>query len=359
MNRVTTPLLLFGWISAGVAGWSIVAPGEGDKQAAPLAATPDESFKPPSLAAEELPADEEPARMATVVADSAVLATDEQVEEAIPPESPAAEAPPLSFSGHGVGGGNKGVGGGWVVGRSGSGKGAMVKKTVPGPKLTLPKQASPKQVELPAETTVVTSAPPPPMSDSAIDVALRDLPIGSIAFNTPEEIPLGESAVIELLLSMKETESQLAPAVAPSGPVETARVRFSNQMQAELRGLGFEIEPITPELQAVSRSERTRWRWQIMPVETDAQPLHLTLSARVRIDGEGMMRTIETFEREIHVRVPLARRVTDFVSGHSEIVFTFLLAPLAAAGWRWWRRRKPPQISVARPTPSEERKQAA
>ncbi|TWT86926.1 hypothetical protein Mal64_37560 [Pseudobythopirellula maris] len=195
---------------------------------------------------------------------------------------------------------------------------------------------------------------PEPLSDTAIDDALDALPIADIAFNTPEEIPLGETAMIELLLSMTESEEELAAGVSGPGPVESARVKVSNEMEARLSGLGFEIEPITPESQAVSRRDRTQWRWQIRPTQADAQPLHLTLSAQVRVDRDSLTRTIKTFERKIVVHVPIATRVMSIASDYGELLFTLLLAPLGAAVWRRWKKKSkdppedPPSVPMRR-----------
>lgn len=173
-----------------------------------------------------------------------------------------------------------------------------------------------------------------------VDRILAQLSSAAIAFNTPEEIPYGETVMIELLLSLPESEQELASGITAPGPVEMARIKFSNSMEAKLTGLGFRIEPITPETQAISRRERTRWQWAIEPIRTDVAPLQLTLSARVRVDGEITPRTIQTFERTIVVRVPMLRRVTDFAVGNIEFIATGVLAPLAIALWQRWRRKE-------------------
>ncbi|QDU88322.1 hypothetical protein Pla175_16970 [Pirellulimonas nuda] len=188
------------------------------------------------------------------------------------------------------------------------------------------------------ESAAPEQAPP----EAEIDRILAGLKSASIAFNTPEEIPYGDSAVIELRMSATQAQSSLAADVRGAGAVETARVKFAKLMQAELTGLGFEIEAITPDTQAISGAEPTVWRWQIEPVRTDVQPLHLTLSARVKIDGESVMRSIKTFDKEIRVRVPLMQRVGDLVFGNLEIVCTLVLAPLAAVAWRKLRKPKQP-----------------
>lgn len=190
---------------------------------------------------------------------------------------------------------------------------------------------------------------------SDVDRRLADLPLGNIAFNTPESIPLGESARIELLVSMKEAEEELRRAVRAAGPVESARVKISDQMEARLTGLGFRIEAITPERQAVTRGERTQWQWQIEPNKSATLELHLTLSALIEVNGAPSTRAIRTFERTIQVEVPLVHRLADVVSGNLELLTTVVLIPVAGGIWRLSRKKKQAAKPSADDAPSTKR----
>lgn len=218
------------------------------------------------------------------------------------------------------------------------------------PKIAPPTLASPAVITVQEEVT-----------PSAIDQALSRMQLGSIAFNTPEEIPYGETETIELRLSPKESEAVLSSTVQGRGTVETARIKISNQMDAKLSGLGFDVEPITAELQAISHNEPTIWRWHIEPNRTDVQPLHLTLTAHLKIDGDKMTRTVKTFERDIAIRVPFTTKVMELASGHSEILISMLIVPLAASFWRRYRSKKSLDSASEAPaaTPPEEPRQAA
>ena len=176
---------------------------------------------------------------------------------------------------------------------------------------------------------------------SEVDRKLDALPLGNIAFNTPESIPLGHTATIELLASLKEAEAELRQSVHAVGAVESAHdIKFSNQMEAKVTGIGFRIEPITPERQAVSRTQETNWRWQIEPTKSDALELNLTLSALIKIDGESSARTIRTFEKTILVNVPLGQRITTAMTNNFELLTTVVLIPVAGGTWRYVRNRK-------------------
>ena len=175
---------------------------------------------------------------------------------------------------------------------------------------------------------------------SEVDRKLAALPLGNIAFNTPETVPLGDTATIELLVSMKEAEEQLRQHVHGIGGVETAHVQLSDQMEAKVTGLGFRIEPITPERQAVSHTQETKWRWQIEPTKSDTLELNLTLSALIKIDGEPSARAIRTFEKTIVVKVPFGQRVVTAMSNNVELLTSVVLIPVAGGTWRYVRKRK-------------------
>jgi hypothetical protein len=176
---------------------------------------------------------------------------------------------------------------------------------------------------------------------SEVDRKLAALPLGDIAFNTPEAIPLGDTATIELVASLKEAEEQLRQQVHGAGPVETAHdIKFADQMEAKVTGLGFCIEPITPERQAVSHTQETRWRWQIEPTKSDTLELNLTLSALIKIDGEPSARAIRTFEKTIVVKVPFGQRVVTAMSNNVELLTSVVLIPVAGGTWRYFRKRK-------------------
>lgn len=180
-----------------------------------------------------------------------------------------------------------------------------------------------------------------------IDRKLASLPLGNIAFNAPETIPLGDSATIELLVSLREAEEELREAVSAAGPVETARVRVSPYMEASLSGLGFSIESATPARQMLSKSQRTKWQWQIETTKADALELTLTLSALFTVGGQERTRAIRTFEKTILVDVPITHRVAQFVSNNTELLGTLLVIPIVGALYRRFRRKRQRPSGVA------------
>jgi hypothetical protein len=184
---------------------------------------------------------------------------------------------------------------------------------------------------------------PPPVEEpesplSLVDRVLEKLDLGNLAFNTPEVMGYSETRTVELLLSTEESPQELAEAL-PDGPSGTAEgVRVAPEMEAALVGSGFTIEAVTPVRQAVSTLQRTRWAWTITPKDKGSQSLHLTLAARIKVEGKDTPYVVRTFSREIQVEVSLWGTILDLLSKNWQWLWSTLVVPLAL--WWWKRRRK-------------------
>ena len=196
-------------------------------------------------------------------------------------------------------------------------------------------------VSLPHENDGPKSA-----SLEAVDQILAGLKLANIVFNTPGSIPLGESHIIHLILSTKETVENLQALIEASGEKVSAQIRVGNEMEARLTGKGFKIQAITPETQAVSGVEKTDWKWEIEPTEGGKQRLHLTMSAILTVEGKQVPRVIRTFERNIEIEVTWSRQVADFVANNWQWLWATILVPVAG----WGIQRK---ISKGQPAPTQ------
>jgi hypothetical protein len=187
------------------------------------------------------------------------------------------------------------------------------------------------------------TGPPPspsPLLDE-IDRILEGLPVANIAFNAPTELQLGETTVIQLLISGRRPIRQLQRRITALGEREGARIKVSNQVEARLSGLGFRVQAITPERQAVSGAGVTEWRWEIEPTDAGTRRLHLTVAAVIDVRGTQSTHTIRTFERVMNVEVTWSDRVSGFVGDNWQWLWTAILLPLAALVLRRRRKAKP------------------
>jgi hypothetical protein len=177
---------------------------------------------------------------------------------------------------------------------------------------------------------------------SLVDQTLERLATGNMAFNTPEVMGYTETRTVELLLSTQESPEALAEALA-DGPSGTAEgVRVAPEMEASLVGSGFIIEAVTPTRQAVSNLQRTRWAWEVTPKDKGKQNLHLTVSARISVDGKDTPYVVRTFSRNIQVEVSFWGTVLDLLSKHGQWLWSTLIVPLFL--WFWKRRKKPETV---------------
>lgn len=203
---------------------------------------------------------------------------------------------------------------------------------------TMRRRASraPVAAEDPATSWEVEIEDTPPLS--LVDKVLSSLRIGDLAFSTPESMGLNETASVVLLLSLQDEADKLAAALE-DGHVETAEgIKISSEMEAVLVGEGFKITPVAPTKQVVSSFNTTRWVWKLTPKAKGTQELHLSLNARVQVEGKDSPYVVQTFTKRIQVEVTLVGTVKTFLVENWQWLWTTILLPLLL--WYFKRRKK-------------------
>jgi len=171
-----------------------------------------------------------------------------------------------------------------------------------------------------------------------IDKILRALPVGNIAFSHPREMLAGESRDVDLLLSVTEAANELKTRLHGEAR-DTAQLKVSTRMRAELKSDKFTITSLSPEEQLVGASDSTEWRWEIKAATAGDHSLHLGLSAIVTVDGQEKPKSIRTFDRVIKVRANGADRISNFLAKSWQWLAALLVIPLVGL-WAWYRRRR-------------------
>lgn len=192
-----------------------------------------------------------------------------------------------------------------------------------------------------------------------VDEAISELGPSKIVFDAPSEIIGFKPTLVELLLSPSMSFDQLRASLAESTGVDTARVVFSNSMEAILTGPGFRIAPGQESIQAIRSDMATRWEWTVTPSDTGRLRIKLTLYALIYVDsfqkkaGKVTPCPLKSLEQWIEVKVTpptLLQRVLRFVKANWQWLWTVLVAPVAALIWaRWRRRRDQKRQSTAKP----------
>lgn len=170
-----------------------------------------------------------------------------------------------------------------------------------------------------------------------VDRLLDEMEFGNIAFNTPVTINIDSSRQIQLLLSLAKDIEQLKQSITAEGHQVGATIKISDRMEARLSGYMFEITAITKEVQAVSKTRQTEWKWEIHPKEIGRHELHLTLTALLDINGYDTPRTIRTFDRIIEVNITGKQKISGFFNNNWQLLLTAIFIPVA--GWLWKRRK--------------------
>ncbi len=168
--------------------------------------------------------------------------------------------------------------------------------------------------------------------------AIAKLGWQEMAYSAPEHMEIGSTSVVTVKLGGDKTFAELTSLLERTGQTGGQKVEVSDRMDAHLTGSGFEITPVTPEeSQLVSSTRVTTWQWQVKATDYGAQALHLSLNARLIVDGKDTVTSVKTFEREILVQVTSAAGRLAFVERYWAIIATLLTAiiiPLVVFVWK-------------------------
>jgi hypothetical protein len=194
-----------------------------------------------------------------------------------------------------------------------------------------------------------------PTSDplAQMDAAARGLDWGNIAFDAPNAMRYGQVQTVELVLSPTLTASALQSQLNEQVGTESAQVQISNRMEAKLTGIGFTIEALSPDLQAVTTQQVTRWQWEVTPTGRGQKKLHLSLSALIGTGGSDAPLVVRTFDRDINVNVTIGQRVTGFLRTNWTWLWAAIVVPVAGYTWARWKKRSAPSTPQAPSPPSE------
>lgn len=176
-----------------------------------------------------------------------------------------------------------------------------------------------------------------------VDDALQELIAGNVAFNTPERMQFHESRTIALIASPQLDPSALSQElrrrIGRNDPVAVQGVQIAPLMEAQLVGEpAFDMTPLTPPRQPVSRAAPTEWRWTVRAMEDGRHILNLTINAVVTVDNERFPRSLNVLNRDIDVYITAPQRIGMFLSGNWQWLVGTIVIPLVV--WLWTNRRK-------------------
>ncbi len=142
-----------------------------------------------------------------------------------------------------------------------------------------------------------------------LDEMIAPLPQANFAFRAPDTMTVNESRDVVLLMSAGMARAALKDTIIfafaeadRKGKISEDSVKYTQILEAELRGEGLDITPITPGKQLVGRQNYTRWVWSVKSREPGTKTLDVALNLVIEQGGrEPMKHTIKTFKRKIFV----------------------------------------------------------
>ena len=172
------------------------------------------------------------------------------------------------------------------------------------------------------------------VSRVTLDAIFSKLDPGQIAFGAPSHMGYGETKQASLVLSKTKSIVELEQTLKETGIERGHTIKVADIMEAHLSGSDFEILLVTPEVQAISGRETTEWKWDIKPKDFGRLPLHLSVNAKITLDGQERTRTIRTFDETVYVQVAWPRSVLIFARNNWKWLWTFVVIPIVAWIWR-------------------------
>jgi len=158
---------------------------------------------------------------------------------------------------------------------------------------------------------------------------------GRILYNPPDKMRVGAPEKVEVRIS-KNIKEDIKKGLKGSGTakIETLE-KVGTYMTVKLWGDAFSIEPKDLGPQFVSEDRFTEWAWKVTPLKSGKQDLHLKVSLRIKIPGNGEeMRDWPEFYKEINVEVNPPFTIKEFMKKYWQWIITALILPFLAWAWK-------------------------
>ena len=173
-----------------------------------------------------------------------------------------------------------------------------------------------------------------------VDNILSDFPVGSLAFNTPKHLYVGDSTAVKLNISIKKSAIELKQQIA--GIIDNAKTqniwegkaKLNSRMRALLIGTrGLSVSSLDSLDEKEVPTDGQQWSWEVEAKSPGPQTLTLVLTALVTVDGKDRPFPIQTFSKTVKVDVPASRAVGDFLSRNWQFLWGTAVAPISIALW--------------------------
>lgn len=211
------------------------------------------------------------------------------------------------------------------------------------PVLQPPVGAAPPPPALPAPSRAAPpprAEPPPPAPGSTLaqldEIAGRELESGSILYNPPDQMRVGEVERIEVRITRRFPD-EIAKGLQGRGNPRVEELLVGAFMKVELTGDDFEIMPIGSPVKPLLAPSFTEWRWEVTPIASGTNPL--SVIATVVYQDQPLKERV--FERRINVVVnPMYSTETWFASNWDKLLAALGITAAGVFGALYRRLRR-------------------
>lgn len=178
-----------------------------------------------------------------------------------------------------------------------------------------------------------------PNLSKIVEDELKNLSLGKILFNIPEEMKVGIKERVEVRIA-RTIAQNLSEGLRGRGVPQTEKIRVGTFMKVRLMGDNFDIRTLSDEEQLVAGEGFTEWAWDVVPLKYGIQLLLLTVTVRIKIPNYCEERKdYPVFERKIRVKVNLIYSTKEFVRKNWQFIAGTIFSS-GIIGWIIRKRRK-------------------
>lgn len=208
--------------------------------------------------------------------------------------------------------------------------------TRPPPPIT-PRPAPPTMVTPPPGSPPPTAPLPDPFTRKE-DIAEVEIRSGSILYNPPEQMRVGEAERIEVRIT-RQLSDKIYEDLKGRGPPRVEESPITADMKVELIGDPevFDIMPMSSPIQSVFGSY-TEWYWNVTPLSSGIHPL--SIKATFLYQGQTL-KDLPPFERRIEVAVNPVYSTGKWLGNNWDKLLAVLGIPsVFAIGTALYKRRR-------------------
>ena len=185
--------------------------------------------------------------------------------------------------------------------------------------------------------------------DPCVDISevVKQLAMGTYVFNKPNKAYVG--LPFNIALALKTSPEQNVDTSGSPGIVTERRARFSQSLEASLRGDDMTVKPEGGQARTATLAEPVFWEWTVTPQTGGKKILVLEVVANIQVGPERHRVQINTLREPIEVTVSNFHRIKTYVADANGFVIAAgatipalgvivgLVPPIRSAIVRFWR----------------------